>query len=216
MKNIAIYGFGGFGREVACLLKKINETIPTWNLIGFIDDSVEVGTENRYGKVLGGIDFVNSFTSELSIVISIANPHIIKKLVAGINNPMIDFPNIIAPNVNIFDTDAYRIGKGNIVFWGCRLSCDVSIGDFNLINGAVSLGHDVSVGNFNVFGPSTRLSGNCRVGDENQFGVGSIVLQGIEIGQNTKIGIGSVIIRNTKNDTFYFGNPAKGVEEQFK
>ncbi|MFZ4725960.1 MAG: serine acetyltransferase [Paludibacter sp.] len=216
MKNIAIYGFGGFGREVACLLKKMNETIPTWNLIGFIDDGVEVGTENRYGKVLGGIDFVNSYTSKLSVIISIANPHIIKKIVAGITNPMIDFPNIIAPNVNIFDNDAYSIGKGNIIFWGCRLSCDVAIGDFNLINGAVSLGHDVQLENYNVLGPSTRLSGNCRVGEENQFGVGSIVLQGVKIGNNTKIGIGTVIIRNTMDDAFYFGNPAKSVEEQFK
>lgn len=216
MKNIAIYGFGGFGREVACLLKKMNETTPVWNLIGFIDDGVEAGTANRYGKVLGGIDFVNNYSSELNIVISIANPHIIKKLVSGITNPLIDFPNIIAPNVNIFDTDAFNIGKGNIVFWGCRLSCDVTIGDFNLINGAVSLGHDVNLGNYNVLGPSTRLSGNCRVGEENQFGVGSIVLQGVKIGNNTKIGIGTVIIRNTIDDAFYFGNPAKSIEEQFK
>ena len=38
MNNIAIYGAGGFGREVACLIKRINEKSPTWNLIGFFDD----------------------------------------------------------------------------------------------------------------------------------------------------------------------------------
>jgi len=32
MKDIAIYGAGGFGREVACLINKINEVNPTWNL----------------------------------------------------------------------------------------------------------------------------------------------------------------------------------------
>jgi len=74
----------------------------------------------------------------------------------------------------------------------------------------------VKLGNFNALGPSTRLSGNCKIGEENQFGVGSIVLQGIKIGNNTKIGIGSVIIRNTIDDAFYFGNPAKSIEEQFK
>lgn len=216
MTDIAIYGFGGFGREVACLLKKINEINPTWNLVGFIDDGVEAGNENRYGKVLGGIDFLNNIQTTTSVVISIANPYIIKKIVSNINNPLLNFPNIIAPNVNIFDLDAFTIGIGNIVFWGCRLSCDVSIGDFNLINGAVSLGHDVRLRNFNVLGPSTRLSGNCTVGDQNQFGVGSIVLQGIKIGSNTKIGIGSVVIRNTVDEAFYFGNPAKSVEEQFK
>jgi sugar O-acyltransferase (sialic acid O-acetyltransferase NeuD family) len=216
MKDIIIYGFGGFGRELACLLKKMNEISPTWNLVGFVDDGVEVGKANRYGKVLGGIDFLNTLESPIDVVISIANPHIIRKIVEKLNNPLLNFPNIIAPNVNIFDEDAFTIGKGNIIFWGCRLSCDVSLGNFNLINGAVSLGHDVCIKNFNVLGPSTRLSGSCKVGDENQFGVGSIVLQGINIGSNTKIGIGSVVIRNTVDDAFYFGNPAKSVEEQFK
>ena len=40
MKKIAIYGAGGFGREVACLLNKINEVEPTWDLVGFFDDGV--------------------------------------------------------------------------------------------------------------------------------------------------------------------------------
>ena len=38
MKDIAIYGAGGFGREVACILEKINEVEPKWHLVGFYDD----------------------------------------------------------------------------------------------------------------------------------------------------------------------------------
>ena len=44
MKKIAIYGAGGFGREVACLLNKINEVKLTWELIGFFDDGLAIGT----------------------------------------------------------------------------------------------------------------------------------------------------------------------------
>jgi sugar O-acyltransferase (sialic acid O-acetyltransferase NeuD family) len=212
MKDIAIYGFGGFGREVACLLNKINAIKPTWNLIGFFDDGVMVGSVNRYGRVLGNLNDLNNYPYPLNVIISIANPKVLKYIAESITNPNIDFPNIIATNVNVFDEEAISMGKGNIIFWGCRLSCDVEIGDFNLINGAVSLGHDAKLGNWNVLGPSTRLSGACRVGNENLFGVESVVLQGINIGNKTKIGIGSIVIRNTKDDTFYFGNPAKIVE----
>ena len=35
VKDIAIFGAGGFGREVACLLRKINAVEPTWNFVGF-------------------------------------------------------------------------------------------------------------------------------------------------------------------------------------
>lgn len=53
MKDIAIYGAGGFGREVACLLRRINEQAPQWNLIGFFDDDITlIGTQNEYGEVL--------------------------------------------------------------------------------------------------------------------------------------------------------------------
>lgn len=211
MQDIAIYGFGGFGRELACLLQKINLAEPTWNLIGFFDDGVAVGVENRYGSVLGNIDTLNQYASPLAIVIAIASPEHLRLISGRIVNPMIHFPNIIAPNVNIFDTNAFKIGKGNIIFWGCRLSCDVQLGDFNLLNGAVSLGHDVVVGNCNVLGPSTRLSGSCIAGDCNLFGVEAVVLQGIRIGNNTRMGIGAVVIRNTQDGCVYFGNPAKKV-----
>ena len=33
MNDIAIYGAGGFGKEIACLIYWINEVKPQWNLI---------------------------------------------------------------------------------------------------------------------------------------------------------------------------------------
>ena len=62
MNDIAIYGAGGFGREVACLLKLINEQKPTWNLVGFFDDGKEFGYKTEYGSVLGGIKEPVSYT----------------------------------------------------------------------------------------------------------------------------------------------------------
>ena len=211
MKDIAIYGAGGFGREIACLINQINEITPQWNIVGFFDDGVVAGTANRYGKVLGNLQTLKNYDKPLSIVIAIATPKYLKKLSESITNPNIDFPNIIAPNVNIFDKSAFKIGKGNLIFLGCRLSCDVSIGNFNLLNGAVSLGHDVKMGDFNVLQPSVRISGDSIVGSENFFGVHSLVLQGLKIGSNTRIGVGSVIMRNTKDNFLYMGNPAKKV-----
>lgn len=211
MKEIAIYGFGGFGREVACLIKQINDVKPTWQLIGFFDDGYPKKATNRYGIVLGGLDDLNNWQNKLNVILAIATPKHLKHLAENIKNPMISFPNIIAPNVNIFDNDAFSIGKGNLIFLGCRLSCDVSIGDFNLFNSNGSLGHDVKLNSYNVLGPNTRISGGCVVGSENFFGVSATVLQGIHIGSNTRIGAGSFVMRNTKDGNLYMGNPAKKV-----
>ena len=211
MRDIAIYGFGGFGREVACLIKQMNQIKPELNLIGFFDDGVAAGKQNRYGKVLGNIHDLNEYKKQLNIILAIANPDHLKNISNNIKNPLIAFPNIIAPNTNIFDPEAFSIGRGNLIFLGCRLSCDVSIGNFNIFNGAVSLGHDVSLGSYNVLGPSVRISGDCSVGDNNFFGVNSVVLQGHKIGNNTRIGAGSMVIKNTRDDFLYLGNPAKRI-----
>ena len=70
VKDIAIFGAGGFGREVACLLRKINAVEPTWNFIGFYDDGLEKGSRVDYGEILGGIADLNVVDRPLSVVVA--------------------------------------------------------------------------------------------------------------------------------------------------
>lgn len=213
MKDIVIYGAGGFGKEIACLLKQINDVSPEWNLLGYIDDGLPVGSENRYGRVIGNMDTLLKWNDgELNVVVSIASPKVLDKIKETIHNPLIVFPNILAPNVNVFDSDAVTMGKGNVFFFGCRISCDVEIGDFNICVGLNSFGHDVKVGSCNVFSPSVRLSGCVMVGNKNFFGVGSTVLQGLKVGNDIRLGAGSVLMTKPKNGCLYIGNPAKRME----
>jgi len=212
MKDLAIYGFGGFGREVATMINKINGEFSTWNFIGFFDDGYDIGTKNRYGEVLGGLNELNSYNKELNVVLAIASSQIIEKLSKLILNPKINFPNIIAPNVFFFDKDSLELGIGNIITYGCRISCDVKIGDFNVLNGSISLGHDVEIGNFNILFPETRLSGMVRLGNSNLLGTRTFIYQRISIGNHVHIAAGSYVMRNTKDICFYIGNPAKRVD----
>lgn len=210
MNDIAIYGAGGFGKELACLIHWINEVKPQWNLIGFFDDGVEQGTRiSHYGNVLGGMDTLNSWDKPLSVVLAIGSNNALRKLSSLIKNANIQFPNIIAPNLTIKDAETFRIGKGNIIQGSCVISCDVVIGDFNVFNGAVVLGHDVAIGNYNILMPAVRISGEVVIGDCNFFGVGSIVLQQLKIKNDTKLAAGSVLMTKPKEGSLYLGVPAK-------
>lgn len=208
MKDIAIYGAGGFGREVACLLKKINEKELQWNFVGFFDDGKEIGTSNEYGSILGGIEELNTITAPLSIVIAIGSPKTVEKLVARIDNSWIDFPNIIAPDIIFLDEKNISFGKGNLICSSCLFSCNVKVGDFNTFNGFITVGHDAEFGNYNSLMPAVRISGEVKIGNLNFFGVSSVVLQQIKIGDNTVIGANSTVIRKTKDGNTYVGNPA--------
>lgn len=209
MKKIAVYGAGGFGREVACLINKINEKQPLWELVGFFDDGIEKGSQNEYGVVLGGIKELNDYPENLSIAIAIALPKIKEKVHNSITNPRIDFPNIISPDIDYLDKDNTSIGKGNIICRGCWLSCNVAIGDFNILNVNNSIGHDTILGNYNSLMPNVNLSGEISINDRNYFGVGAIVLQQIKIGVDVTVGANSLILRKTKDGMTYIGNPAK-------
>lgn len=209
MENIAIYGAGGFGRETACLIHAINQVKPTWNIVGFFDDNQSLkGTSNSYGKVLGGIEILNTWSESLAVVMAIGNPKILELLIDKINNPNINFPNIIAPGITFLDKNDFIIGQGNLIGFKCGFSCNVQLGNFNMFNSDVSIGHDSSIGNFNIFNPSVRISGEVHIGNSNFFGVSSVVLQQKNIGYNTIVAANSVIIRNTSDNYTYIGNPA--------
>lgn len=214
MKDIAIFGAGGFGREVACLLRTINESKkePEWNFIGFFDDNPTLkGTSNEYGKVLGGMDLLNARETSLSLAIAIGNPSIVKKVVSNIHNHCIDFPNLFHPNTYFFDQNNIIFGQGNIICVGCSFSINVHIGDFNTFNGYVGVGHDATIGNFNSLMPAVRISGEVKIGEENFIGCAAVVLQQISIGNRTIIGANSTVIRKTKDGNTYVGNPATKV-----
>jgi sugar O-acyltransferase (sialic acid O-acetyltransferase NeuD family) len=213
MKDIAIYGAGGFGKEIACIINKINSAEHIWKFIGFFDDGVKRGKQiSHFGQVLGEMDDLNSWATPVSVVFSIGNPQTIKSLVEGIKNPMVEYPNIIHPDSSFSDPNTFAIGKGNIITRGSTFSCDVTIGDFNQFNSISALAHDVVVGSFNVFMPLVRISGEAKIGNCNFFGIGSVILQQIKIGDNTRVGAGSVVMTKTKDGFLYMGNPAKKMD----
>lgn len=210
MKDIVIYGAGGFGREIACLLRLINEKSEEWNLIGFLDDNENLwGTKNEYGEVLGGADWLNQYNQDLACTIAVGNPTAVQKIVGKINNKKILYPNLYAPTVTFLDKDSLQIGQGNIFCYGCFISCNVKIGSFNLFNGNITIGHDANIGDCNVVMPASNISGGVMMGNSNFLGVQSVILQYIKVGNNTRVGANSVIMRKTKDGFLYMGNPAK-------
>lgn len=214
MKDIAIYGAGGFGKEVASMiLNKINALEPTWHIVGFFDDGIASGTEiSHFGKCLGGLEVVNNWPTPLSIAFAIGSSSTLKNLVSNIDNSNIDFPNLIHPNCDFADLESVKMGRGNVIMKNVTFSCDVTIGDFNQFNSLSALAHDVKVGSFNIFMPLTRVSGETVIGDSNFFGINSIILQQIKIGNETRIGANSVLMTKTKDGSLYMGNPAMRVK----
>ncbi len=213
MREIAIYCAGGLGREIACLIRSINEAAADsgsqWRFIGFFDDGKAKGARNEYGEVLGNMADLNQWPTDLAVVIAVGSPKALNAISGKITNPKISFPNLVAPDVKWLDRQNVTLGKGNIICSRCVISCNVHIGDFNILNFRATVGHDSTIGNSNVLMPDVRVSGLVTVGDRNLLGAGCTIIQMCKVCDDAIITANSVLYGNAKSGITYLGNPAK-------
>ncbi len=206
MKDIVIFGAGGLGKEVLELIHQINKKELTWNILGFFDDTKEVGTEVNGFKVVGGLQELR-YSACQNLVIAIGNQAVRAKLIREFSIHK-TLPSLIHPSVII--PDAYiSIGLGSIIGAHVFLSVNVSIGSGVLLNVGCSIGHDVEIGDYCTVNPGARVSGSVKIGELSFIGVGAILNNNILIVSEVKVGAGAVVLKSVEKKSTLFGNPAR-------
>lgn len=212
MKDIAIFGVGGFGREVLTLINDINKVEKSWNIIGFFDDGYTKGDIINGLPVLGTTHDLNVWNKEIFIVVAIGNPIIKKKIINNINNPYVNYPTIIHPSVLIGDANYVKIGKGCIICANNIITTNIEIKDFVILNLACTVGHDTLIGNYAAFMPTCNISGEVIINDCVYCGTGVKIINQIEIGENSIIGAGAVVASSQPDNCTIVGVPAKVIK----
>jgi sugar O-acyltransferase (sialic acid O-acetyltransferase NeuD family) len=211
MKKIIIFGAGGFGREVVELISQINSKQLTWEILGYIDDGIEIGKEFNGYKVLGGLAYLNENISEdTALVLAIGNPKTKEKIISKINNANIYYPVLIHPNVVMPSIDKdISIGEGSIICAFTFISLNVVIGKHVLINVNCTVGHDAVIGNYSCLMPNVNVSGEVILGDRTYGGVGAKIINQVNVVPDVTIGAGSVVIKSIEVSGTVMGVPAR-------
>ena len=213
MNNIAIYGAGGLGREVALMIHQINSHNPDpWKIVGFYDDAKSRGTTVDDYAILGGINDVNVVTDPLAIAIAVADPVRRAEIKARIMSSKITFPTLIHPSANMGDVKRNRFGDGVLVTAGNILTTAIHIDAFVIINLGCTIGHDVRIGAFSTIMPGCSLSGFVKIGAQVLVGSGARILPGKSVGNNSKVGAGAVVLDDVVSGVTVVGVPAKVVK----
>lgn len=212
MKDIAIFGVGGFGREVLALIKDINKVDSTWNIVGFFDDGYEKGEMFNGYPNLGKVEDLNKWETPISLAVSIGNPVIKKMVLDNINNPMVDFPTLMHPSVWIGDKDFVKIGKGGIFCAGVLITTNVVIKDFVILNLQCTVGHDTVINDYAAFMPTVNISGEVVIGEGVYVGTGAKIINQLEIGDYTIVGAGAVVANALPAHCTAVGVPAKPIK----
>lgn len=212
MKDIAIFGVGGFGREVLALIKDINKVEPTWNIVGFFDDGYEKGLIIIGYPTLGTSADLNKWETPISVAISIGNPVIKKKILDKITNPLVDYPTLIHPTVWIGDSEFVEMGKGCIICAGNLITTNIKIGDFVILNLGCTVGHDTIIKKYSAFMPSVNISGEVIIDEGVYVGTGAKIINQLEIGDYTVVGAGAVVSKTLPSHCTAVGVPAKPIK----
>ena len=212
MKDIAIFGVGGFGREVLTLIQDINKVNPVWNILGFFDDGHKRGEKINGLPVLGSCIDLNNWDKDIYIAVSIGTPSIKKSILDKITNPNVSYPTLIHPSVIIGDSSFVKIGSGCIICAGVIITTNVIIDDFVILNLQCTVGHDVVIGKYAAFMPAVNISGEVTIGKSVYVGTGAKIINQLEIGENTIVGAGAVVAKSLPANCTAVGVPAKPIK----
>lgn len=193
MKNIIIVGAGGLGREMLALLKNINTTQPQWKVLGFVDDGKTIGDVVNGVEVLGGVEYLNTLSTETAAIIAISLPKIRKVIFDKITNTNIFFPSIIHPSAIISDIDFVDMGKGCILCINTVLTTNIVLGDFVLINAGAILNHDAQIGSFSTIMPGVNISTGAQISKGCYIGTGSKISKPAVISAWENLPAGTII-----------------------
>lgn len=210
MKDLYIIGSGGFGREVAWLVERINEVKPTWSIKGFIDDNeLRWGTKEGDYVVLGNCNYLKNL-GEVYAVCAVGSANVRREVIEKIKDSKIKFATLIDPSVIM--SERVEVGEGCIICAGTVLTVDIKIGNHVIINLDCTVGHDDIINDFVTVYPSVNISGNVVIGQRSELGTGTQIIQGKSITDHTIIGAGAVVVKDIVESGTYVGAPAKMIK----
>lgn len=212
MKKIVVIGTGGHAKVIVDIIEK--ESI--YEIVGFIDNRLDVGTKILNYKVVGKEEDLKLLSQKKSIyggVIAIGDNSIRAKIESSIKSffPTFNYIKCIHPQSTI--ARDVCIGLGSVVMAGVIINTSSEIGNHCILNTNSSLDHDNSMMDFSSIAPNAVTGGNVKIGKFSVVGIGATILHGISIGSNSIVGGGSLVLKDIKPNSLYFGNPAKFIRE---
>lgn len=219
MKQFAIFGASGFGREVLPLARQQlqqTETQP-WELV-FVDDHPASSNVNGHPVMTYEQWLLLSATSR-HICLAIANGVVREKLMSRCDGDGVLAFEVKAANVVVMDD--VQIGTGAILSPFVTLTSNVRIGQQFHANIYSYVAHDCVIGDFVTFAPGVHCNGNVVVEDHAYIGTGAILRQGqpgkpLVIGRGAVVGMGAVVTKDVAPGTTVVGNPARVMEKRNK
>lgn len=208
MKKLIIYGAAYL--DLIKLIDAINRSTPTWELVGFIDDTKDLQGTSFFGyPVLGTRELIPGLAKDESVYFyNNVHGHWTKtRLIADLlDSHGCKIAGLIHPSI---DMNYVEIGRGCILPDGCLVGSNSKIGEFLAARLHSVISHDVTIEDYAFIGPGAVIGGFATLKRGCFIGAGATVLKTRTVGAGSIVGAGAVVTRDVPPETTVVGNPAK-------
>lgn len=209
--RIAIYGPGGFGRELIAVASHDAD-------VCFLSDSPEqVGVDVLGIPTFAFDDFAGRSAEEpeAAVVVAVADSRVRRELAEKIRAAGLKAGKAIAPTAVI--GPGVELGEGAVLCHHTVVTASARIGVHFHANIYSYVAHDCVIGDFVTLAPRVCINGNTIVEDDAYIGTGAVLKQGtpdkpLRIGRGAIVGMGAVVTKDVAPGQVVVGNPARPLE----
>lgn len=201
--KIAIYGPGGFGRE---LVQAAHDAVAaSGGQVVFVSDNPE-----EVGQTVCGLPVIGAGALDCPAVIAIGDAAIRRRIADRITaGSLVAATHRRGPDV--------VVGEGAVFCDFTIVTASARIGRHFHCNIYSYVAHDCVIGDFVTFAPKVACNGNVHIEDDVYVGTGAVLRQGtpgkpLRIGKGAVIGMGAVVTKDVPPGVTIIGNPARPME----
>mgnify|MGYP003968301479 CR=1 FL=1 len=191
--KLALFGYGGHAREVAC---QINQEVTF-----FVDDQYA----NDITKPISEFN-----PEEYLMMVAVADSHDRKTIIDKLPKET-KYSTFIHPSVQIMD-DNIEVGEGSFIGANSILTTNIKLGKHTLLNRGNHIGHDCFIGDYFSAMPNAVVGGNVWIGNKVYLGSCSNIKEKIKIVDNVTIGMNVGVVSDITEPGVYVGTPAKRIK----
>jgi len=207
-RPLVLVGAGGFARETVEVVAAINAVEPTWDLLGFVDDSPSLQGARLCGlPILGPCGWV--VDEDVAVVVCVGTPVNFTsraRLVTRLRLEPERYATLVHPTAVI--PPSVDVGRGTVIHALSVATGWATIGNHVAVMPAAVFTHDDRIADFATVAAGVRLAGGVTVETGAYLGSGAMIREYRTIGAWSLVGMGSVVTGSVPPGEVWAGVPA--------